>query len=149
MSLSQDMTRVSVLCSSTRRRSQIKSISNQQKGLTHNDTRVQRCIPGSAYAGHGGRTDHEKALRALLEDNISFGATASGWQAPPGKVRSLPTTSGTPLRKSPRKLCKGRALVIMHVGAISTASAVKAARTAVVRGLRRGMLLAAVLLPEH
>lgn len=73
---------------------------------------------------------HEKALRALLEDNISHGATGFWMAGTTGEGPILTDDQRDAVARISAEGCRGRALVIMHVGAISTASAVKAARTA-------------------
>jgi N-acetylneuraminate lyase len=73
---------------------------------------------------------HEKALRALLEDNISFGATGFWMAGTTGEGPILTDDQRDAVARISAEVCRKRALVIMHVGAISTASAVKAAKTA-------------------
>jgi N-acetylneuraminate lyase len=73
---------------------------------------------------------HEKALRALLEDNIAHGANGFWMAGTTGEGPILTDEQRDAVARVSAGVCKGRALVIMHVGAISTASAVKAARTA-------------------
>ena len=73
---------------------------------------------------------HEKALRALLEDNIAHGAGGFWMAGTTGEGPILTDEQRDAVARISGETCKGRALVIMHVGAISTASAVKAARTA-------------------
>jgi N-acetylneuraminate lyase len=76
-----------------------------------------------------GRID-EKALRALLEDNMAHGANGFWMAGTTGEGPILTDEQRDAVARVSGEVCKGRALVIMHVGAISTASAVKAARTA-------------------
>ena len=73
---------------------------------------------------------HEKALRALLEDNIAYGAGGFWMAGTTGEGPILTDEQRDAVARISGETCKGRALVVMHVGAISTASAVKAARTA-------------------
>jgi len=73
---------------------------------------------------------HEKALRALLEDNIAHGAGGFWMAGTTGEGPILTDEQRDAVARISGESCKGRALVIIHVGAISTASAVKAARTA-------------------
>ena len=73
---------------------------------------------------------HEKALRALLDDNISHGANGFWMAGTTGEGPILTEDQRDAVARISAESCKGRALVIMHVGAISTASAVKAARSA-------------------
>src|SRR5262245_59440038 len=72
----------------------------------------------------------EKALRALLDDNIGHGAHGFWMAGTTGEGPILTDEQRDATARISAEVCKGRALVIMHVGAISTASAVKAARTA-------------------
>ena len=71
----------------------------------------------------------EKALRALLDDNISHGCGGFWMAGSTGEGPILTDEQRDAVAKISGEACKGRALVIMQVGAMSTASAVKAART--------------------
>ena len=73
---------------------------------------------------------NEQALRALLEDNISHGCGGFWMAGSTGEGPILNEQQRDAVAKISADACKGRALVIMHVGAMSTASATKAARTA-------------------
>jgi N-acetylneuraminate lyase len=73
---------------------------------------------------------NEKALRALLEDNIAHGAGGFWMAGTTGEGPILTDEQRDVVTRISAEVCKGRALNIMHVGAISTASAVKAAKTA-------------------
>ena len=73
---------------------------------------------------------HEQALRALLEDNMAHGARGFWMAGTTGEGPSLTEDQRDAVARVSSETCRGRALVIMHVGAISTASAVKAARNA-------------------
>jgi N-acetylneuraminate lyase len=73
---------------------------------------------------------HEKALRALLEDNIAHGANGFWMAGTTGEGPILTEEQRDAVARISGEVCKGRVPVIMHVGAISTASAVRAARTA-------------------
>lgn len=73
---------------------------------------------------------NEKALRALLDDNISHGCGGFWMAGSTGEGPILTDEQRDAVAKISADACKGRALVIMQVGAMSTASAVKAARTA-------------------
>ena len=73
---------------------------------------------------------NEKALRALLDDNIAHGAHGFWMAGTTGEGPILTDDQRDAVARISAETCKGRALVIMHVGAISTASAVKAAKTA-------------------
>jgi dihydrodipicolinate synthase/N-acetylneuraminate lyase len=77
---------------------------------------------------------HEKALRALLDDNIAHGANGFWMAGSTGEGPILTDEQRDAVARISGETCKGRALVIMHVGAISTASAVRAARTAKAAG---------------
>ena len=77
---------------------------------------------------------HEKALRALLEDNIAYGAHGFWMAGTTGEGPILTDEQRDAVARISAEVCRERALVIMHVGAISTASAVKAARTAETAG---------------
>lgn len=73
---------------------------------------------------------HEQALRALLEDNMAHGAHGFWMAGTTGEGPILTEDQRDAVARISSETCRGRALVIMHVGAISTASAVKAARNA-------------------
>lgn len=73
---------------------------------------------------------NEPALRAMLEDNISHGANGFWMAGSTGEGPILTETDRETVARVSGEVSHGRALVIMHVGAISTASAVKAARQA-------------------
>jgi dihydrodipicolinate synthase/N-acetylneuraminate lyase len=73
---------------------------------------------------------HERALRALLDDNIAHGAHGFWMAGTTGEGPILTDDQRDAVARISAETCKGRALVIMHVGAISTASAAKAAKTA-------------------
>lgn len=73
---------------------------------------------------------HEAALRALLEDNMSHGVHGFWMAGTTGEGPILTEAQREAVASISAETCKGRARVIMHVGAISTESAVKAARHA-------------------
>jgi len=73
---------------------------------------------------------HEKGLRALLDDNIRHGVHGFWMAGTTGEGPILTDEQRDTVAKISAETCKGRVPVIMHVGAISTASAVKAAKTA-------------------
>jgi dihydrodipicolinate synthase/N-acetylneuraminate lyase len=73
---------------------------------------------------------NEKALRALLNDNISHGCGGFWMAGSTGEGPILTEQQRDAVAEISADACKGKALVIMHVGAVSTASAVKAAKTA-------------------
>ena len=73
---------------------------------------------------------HEKALRALLEDNIAHGVNGFWMAGSTGEGPILTDEQRDAVARISGEVCRGRALVIMHVGAMSTASAAKAAKSA-------------------
>jgi len=73
---------------------------------------------------------HEQALRALLEDNMAHGAHGFWMAGTTGEGPILSEDQRDAVARISAETCRGKALVIMHVGAIATASAVKAARAA-------------------
>jgi len=73
---------------------------------------------------------NEKALRALLDDNIAHGCGGFWMAGSTGEGPILTDEQRDAVARISGETCKGRALVIMQVGAMSTASAVRAARTA-------------------
>lgn len=73
---------------------------------------------------------HESALRALLEDNLAHGVHGFWMAGTTGEGPILTEAQRDAVATISAETCKGRARVIMHVGAISTESAVKAARHA-------------------
>ncbi len=72
---------------------------------------------------------NEKALRALLDDNIAHGCGGFWLAGSTGEGPILNDEQRDAAAKISAEVCKGRALVIMQVGSMSTESAVKAART--------------------
>ncbi|MCW5620818.1 MAG: dihydrodipicolinate synthase family protein [Burkholderiales bacterium] len=72
---------------------------------------------------------NEKALRALLEDNITHGCGGFWMAGSTGEGPMLTDAQRDAVTKISAEVCKGRALVIMQVGSMSAASAVAAART--------------------
>ena len=73
---------------------------------------------------------NEKALRAILEDNISHGVNGFWMAGSTGEGPILTDEQRETVARVSGEVSQGRALVIMHVGAISTASAVQAAKKA-------------------
>ena len=73
---------------------------------------------------------NESALRALLNDNISHGCGGFWMAGSTGEGPILTEKQRDAVAEISADACKGKALVIMHVGGMSTASAVKAATTA-------------------
>ena len=73
---------------------------------------------------------NEKALRALLVDNMSHGCGGFWMAGSTGEGPILTEAQRDAVAEISADACKGKALVIMHVGSISAASATKAARTA-------------------
>jgi dihydrodipicolinate synthase/N-acetylneuraminate lyase len=77
---------------------------------------------------------NEKALRALLDDNIAHGCGGFWIAGSTGEGPILNEEQRDAAARISAEVCKGRALVIMQVGSMSTASAVKAARTSRIAG---------------
>src|SRR5712671_2510867 len=73
---------------------------------------------------------NEKALRALLEDNILHGCGGFWMAGSTGEGPVLTDEQRDVVAKVSAETCKGRALVIMQVGSMTTASAVRAANAA-------------------
>ncbi len=73
---------------------------------------------------------NEAALRALLEDNIANGVGGFWMAGSTGEGPILTEEQRETVVRVSGEVTQGRALAIMHVGAISTASAAKAARQA-------------------
>ncbi|MEI7970088.1 MAG: dihydrodipicolinate synthase family protein [Betaproteobacteria bacterium] len=73
---------------------------------------------------------NEQALRALLEDNVLHGARGFWMAGSTGEGPILTEAQRDAVSRISADTCRGRALVIMHVGAISTETAVKGARAA-------------------
>jgi dihydrodipicolinate synthase/N-acetylneuraminate lyase len=76
-----------------------------------------------------GRVD-EKALRALLDDNITHGCGGFWMAGSTGEGPVLTEAQREAVAHISADACGERALVIMQVGSMSTASAVKAAQAA-------------------
>ncbi len=72
---------------------------------------------------------NEKALRALLEDNITHGCGGFWMAGSTGEGPNLTEAQRDATARISAETCKGRALVIMQVGSMTTATAVKAAKT--------------------
>ncbi len=73
---------------------------------------------------------NESAYRAILEDNIGHGVHGFWNAGGTGEGGILNDQQRTTVARITGEVCKGRALSIMHVGAPTTESAVKAARVA-------------------
>ena len=73
---------------------------------------------------------NEPALRALLEDNMANGAGGFWMAGSTGEGPILTEEQRETVARVSGEVTQGRALAIMHVGAISTASAAKAAKQA-------------------
>ena len=71
---------------------------------------------------------NEKALLALLDDNIAHGCGGFWMAGSTGEGPVLTDEQRDAVARISADACKGRALVIMQVGGMSTASAVKAAK---------------------
>lgn len=77
---------------------------------------------------------NEAALRAVLEDNIRHGVHGFWIAGSTGEGPILDDEQRAVAARVAAETCKGRAKVIMHVGAMSTASAVKGAKAALAAG---------------
>ncbi|MEX0760908.1 MAG: dihydrodipicolinate synthase family protein [Dehalococcoidia bacterium] len=73
---------------------------------------------------------HEEALRAIFEDNMSHGVHGFWVAGSTGEGPILSEEQREAVARVAGETCQGRALTIMHVGAISTESAVKGAKAA-------------------
>ncbi len=73
---------------------------------------------------------NEEALRALLNDNIANGVGGFWMAGSTGEGPILTEEQRETVARVSGEVTQGRALAIMHVGAISTASAAKAAKQA-------------------
>lgn len=73
---------------------------------------------------------NEAALRALLQDNIANGVGGFWMAGSTGEGPILTEDQRETVARVSGEVTQGRALAIMHVGAISTASAAKAAKQA-------------------
>jgi dihydrodipicolinate synthase/N-acetylneuraminate lyase len=73
---------------------------------------------------------NENALRALLADHIAHGCGGFWMAGSTGEGPALADAQREVVARVSADACKGQALVIMQVGAISTASAVAAAKVA-------------------
>jgi N-acetylneuraminate lyase len=91
---------------------------------------------------------HEEALRELLEDNIAHGVNGFWMAGTTGEGPILTDEQRDAVARISAEVCRGRVLVIMHVGAISTASAVKAARSARAAGCDAGCCLPPLFFPS-
>jgi dihydrodipicolinate synthase/N-acetylneuraminate lyase len=72
---------------------------------------------------------NEAALRALLDDHIAHGCGGFWMAGSTGEGPILTEDQRDAVARISGDACRGRALVIMQAGGMSTASAVKAART--------------------
>ena len=73
---------------------------------------------------------NEPAYRAILEDNISHGVHGFWTAGGTGEGAIMNDQQRTTVARITGEVCQGRVLAIMHVGAPTTESAVKAARAA-------------------
>ena len=74
---------------------------------------------------------HEKGLRAVLEDNMAYGVHGFWVAGTSGEGPLLSDEQRDTVARITGETTQGRALSIMHVGAITTHSAKKGARSAV------------------
>lgn len=72
----------------------------------------------------------EKALRAMLEDNIAHGCGGFWMAGSTGEGPALTEDQRDVVAQVSAEVCKGRALVIMQVGSMTAATAIRAAKTA-------------------
>lgn len=72
---------------------------------------------------------NEKALRAMLEDNIEHGCGGFWMAGSTGEGPNLTEEARDVTARVSAEVCKGRALVIMQVASMTTATAVRAATT--------------------
>ncbi len=77
---------------------------------------------------------NERAFRAVLEDNISHGVHGFWIAGSTGEGPIFTDEQRETVARVTGETCKGRVLSIMHVGAMSTESAVKGARAAARHG---------------
>lgn len=73
---------------------------------------------------------NEKALRLLLDDNMTHGCGGFWMAGSTGEGPILSEQQRDAVANISADVCKDKALVIMHVGTISAASAIKGAKTA-------------------
>lgn len=79
---------------------------------------------------HGDGSVNERALRAILEDNIAYGVHGFWIAGGTGEGAIMDDEQRIAVARIADEVCKGRVLSIMHVGAPTTAAAVRAARAA-------------------
>lgn len=72
----------------------------------------------------------EKALGAMLEDNIAHGCGGFWMAGSTGEGPALNEEQRDVVAQVSADVCKGRALVIMQVGSMSAATAIRASKTA-------------------
>ena len=87
-------------------------------------------FPAVPSAFHDDGRVHEKAYRAILEDNIAHGVHGLWTAGGTGEGAILSDQQRITLARITGEVCQGRALSIMHVGATTTDSSVVAARAA-------------------
>jgi dihydrodipicolinate synthase/N-acetylneuraminate lyase len=77
-----------------------------------------------------GKHVNEKALRAMLDDNMAHGCGGFWMAGSTGEGPILTEEQRDVVAQVSAEVCKDRALVIMQVGSISAATAIRAAKTA-------------------
>ncbi|MEE8362556.1 MAG: dihydrodipicolinate synthase family protein [Dehalococcoidia bacterium] len=87
-------------------------------------------FPANPTPVHADGRIHEEALRAVLEDNMSHGVHGFWVAGSSGEGPVMSEQQRDRVARIAGETTQGRALAIMHVGAISTESAVKGARAA-------------------
>ena len=87
-------------------------------------------FPANPTPVHSDGRINEEALRAIFEDNISYGVNGFWVAGSTGEGPVFNEGQREAVARVAGETCSGRALTIMHVGAISTDLAVKGARAA-------------------
>ena len=87
-------------------------------------------FPANPTPVHPGGRINERALAAIFEDNISHGVHGFWVAGSTGEGPMFSDEQREAVARVAGETCKGRVLTIMHVGAMSTESAVKGARAA-------------------
>ncbi len=87
-------------------------------------------FPANPTPVHSDGRINEEALRAIFEDNISYGVNGFWVAGSTGEGPVFNEEQREAVARVAGETCSGRALTIMHVGAISTELAVKGARAA-------------------
>ncbi|MCH7593288.1 MAG: dihydrodipicolinate synthase family protein [Chloroflexi bacterium] len=91
-------------------------------------------FPANPTPIHADGSIHEEGLRAILEDNMSHGVQGFWIAGSTGEGPILSEQQRDTVARVAGETTSGKALAIMHVGAISTESAVKGAKAAAASG---------------